>query len=173
MGCSALTAPERSRSTFTGHAADETIRSEEADVEVQSLHDRLAVADVITCYAACIDDRDFDRYRSCFDSDVELHGFAAEPIRGVAVWMEFVHKALEGFRATQHLLGPASVSLAGDGATLRADVQAQHFFIEPAGRILTLWGTYRSELVRDADAWRIRRHQLDTRSTRVSDAYRS
>ena len=143
------------------------------DPIAEPLADRLAVGDVIVRYAACIDDRDFDAYRSCFTRDVQLHGFGADPIRGVDAWLAFVAKALEGFDATQHLLGPSAVTVSGDTATLRADVQAQHFFAEPRGRILTLWGTYRSELARSAGAWHIERHQLDTRATRVSDAYRS
>jgi ketosteroid isomerase-like protein len=143
------------------------------DSVANPIADRLAVSDVIVRYAACIDDRDFDAYRSCFGRDVELHGFAADPIRGVDAWLKFVGKALEGFAATQHLLGPPAVTVSGDTASLRADVQAQHFFTEPRGRILTLWGTYRSELVRGAGGWHIERHQLDTRATRISDAYRS
>lgn len=137
------------------------------------LHDRRAAEDVIVRYAASIDDRDFDTYRTCFVPDVALHGFGAEVVHGIDAWMDFVHKALEPYEATQHMLGPPHAELRGDEALLRADVQAQHFQRSPKGRIFTLWGTYRSQLVRTDDAWRIKRHELVTRATRSSDAYRA
>jgi len=128
-----------------------------------------AARDVIVRYAACLDDRDFDTYRDCFATDVELHGFGREAIRGFDAWLEFVKKALAPFEATQHLLGPPLVSPRGEEAELRTELQAQHFFREPRGRILTLWGTYRTSLVREGGVWRIRRHELETRATRISD----
>ena len=36
-----------------------------------SLGDRLQAQDVIVRYAACIDDRDFERYRGCFWPEIE------------------------------------------------------------------------------------------------------
>jgi hypothetical protein len=140
--------------------------------ELSQQHDRFSAQDVIIKYAACIDDRDFEKYRECFASDVELHGFGAEVIRGVDVWIDFVHKALSNFFATQHMLGPPQVELNADRAEMRTDLQAQHFLHEPKGRIFTLWGTYRTSLVRTDPAWKIVRHELVTRATRSSDAYR-
>ena len=131
--------------------------------------DRFAAQDVIIQYAACIDDRDFETYRECFADDVELHGFGAEPIRGVNAWIDFVHKALSTFSATQHLLGPPQVKLAGDSAEMRTDLQAQHFLREPKGRIFTLWGTYRTALSRTDRGWKMTRHELVTRATRSSE----
>ena len=125
---------------------------------------------MIVRYAACIDDRDFDTYRTCFEPDVELHGFGREPIHGVDAWVEFVRQILAPFYATQHLLGPPQVELRGESAELRAELQAQHFFREPRGRIFTLWGTYRSTLTHREGAWRLRRHELETHATRVDDA---
>lgn len=135
--------------------------------------DRLEAADVIIRYAACIDERDFERYPSCFRDDVAFHGFASEPIRGIEAWVSFVERAIEPFTGTQHLLGPPAVTLDGDVAELRTDLQAKHFFREPAGRILTLWGTYHSSLTREDGAWRMRRHELVTRATRIGDPYRT
>ena len=141
--------------------------------EPSAQQDRFSAQDVIIQYAACIDDRDFDQYRDCFTTDVELHGFGSNVIRGVDDWFDFVHKALENFSATQHLLGPPQVELNGDAAQMRTDLQAQHFFREPKGRIFTLWGTYRTQLVRTDRVWKIKRHELVTRATRTSDPYRT
>ena len=71
------------------------------------------------------------------------------------------------------MLGPPHAEVRGEEALLRADVQAQHFLRSPKGRIFTLWGTYRSQLVRGDGVWRIVRHELVTRATRSSDPYRA
>jgi 3-phenylpropionate/cinnamic acid dioxygenase small subunit len=130
----------------------------------------MEAGDTIVRYASSLDDGDWQTYRDCFTPDVQFHGFGADVIHGVEAWLEFVNKTLEPFAATQHLLGPAQVTADGDTATLRADLQAQHFFREPTGRIFTLWGTYRSGLARRGGVWRIAHHTLDVRGTRVSDA---
>ena len=135
--------------------------------------DRLRAADVMNRYAACIDDRDLEMYRRCFVPDVELHGFAPEPIRGVDAWIAFVENVLERFSATQHMLGPPLVTLDGDAATMRTELQAQHFFKEPEGRIFSLWGTYRTALVRNDGGWAMARHELVTRATRTDDVFRT
>jgi ketosteroid isomerase-like protein len=139
----------------------------------QAQSDRFAAQDAIIHYAACIDDRDFVAYRALFADDIELHGFAPEPIHGTEAWMKFVDRALTTFSATQHMLGPPAVEIDGDRAQLRTDLQAQHFLREPQGRIFTLWGTYRSVLCRDDGGWKFARHELVTRGVRTSDAYRA
>jgi len=139
---------------------------------VDGTREKLEAQELIVRYAACLDERDFDTYRGCFVPEVELHGFGPEVIRGYEAWLAFVEKALAPFEATQHMLGPALVEVNGAEARLRAELQAQHFFREPPGRILSLWGTYRSELVRHDGAWKFRRHALETRARRMSDAFR-
>ncbi len=135
----------------------------------EALVDRLAAQDVIVRYARCIDEGDFDSYRGCFSSEAEMHGFSPEVIRGADAWIAFVQETLSPFAATQHLLGPPVVALRGDEADLRADLQAQHFYREPRGRIFTVWGTYRCGLMREGGVWRIHRHRLEVKSTRTSD----
>ena len=41
---------------------------------MSELEDRLAIQDVMTRYAAGVDDRDFEQYRGCFADDVEIVG---------------------------------------------------------------------------------------------------
>ena len=127
--------------------------------------DRLAAQDVIVRYANCIDERDFETYRSCFTPEVVFTGFTPDPVHGIDDWLVFVEKQLSAFTFTQHLLGPPSAVTEGEGLRLRTDLQASHFFREPEGRIFTLWGVYRSLLIRDGE-WRIAEHHLDIRATR-------
>jgi len=131
------------------------------------LADRLAVQDVIVNYANCIDDKEWEAYRSCFAPDVEMLGFGPEPIRGIDAWLQFVEKALESYRQTQHMLGPPNIQITGDVAHMRTDLQALHWATEPAGKVFSLWGAYRTDLARSPDGWRMTRHQLDVWATRT------
>jgi hypothetical protein len=139
--------------------------------EAQALADRLATQDVMVRYAACLDERDWVAYRDCFAPDVEFHDFGPQVISGVDAWIEFVEGVLDRFEATQHMLGPPRIVLSGSQAELRTELAAQHFYHEPKGRIFSLWGSYRSTLVRLPERWCIRRHALETRATRTDDVY--
>jgi hypothetical protein len=130
--------------------------------------DRFAVQDVMSSYACGVDERDMTMYANCFADDVEVVGFGAETVHGKKAWVDYVIGALERFGPTQHMLGPQLVRFEGpDRAHCRTDVQALHYLKEPAGQILTLWATYNSDMVRTPDGWKIKRHQLTSRGTRV------
>ncbi len=129
--------------------------------------DRIALQDVMLSYAAGVDERDFDLYRSCFADDVEVHGFGEETVYGADAWLAYVKNALERFGPTQHMLGPQLATVDGDSAHCRTDVQALHYLKEPEGSTLTLWATYKSDMRRIDGRWRIVRHELVSRGTKV------
>ncbi|MCY3641897.1 MAG: nuclear transport factor 2 family protein [Gammaproteobacteria bacterium] len=129
--------------------------------------DRIALQDVMLSYAAGVDERDFDLYRSCFADDVEVFGFGDETVHGAEAWLAYVKNALERFGPTQHMLGPQLASVDGDNAHCRTDVQALHYLKEPEGSTLTLWATYKSDMRRIDGRWRIVRHELVSRGTKV------
>ena len=132
--------------------------------------DRIAVQDVMLCYAAGVDDRDMELYRSCFADDVEVVGFGSDVIRGMDAWAAYVEKALEAYGPTQHMLAPMLATIDGDSAKCRTDVQALHYLKEPEGSTLTLWATYKSDMRRIEGAWKIVRHELIRRGTRIEPA---
>ena len=135
----------------------------------QWAEDRLAIQDVMQRYAAGVDDRDLDMYRSCFADDVEVVGFGDATHHGGDAWTEYVRNALLAFNETQHMLSPVYAIIDGDSAEARTDVQALHYMKDPAGAILTLWATYRTRMQRQPDgAWKIVRHELVRRGTRIS-----
>jgi 3-phenylpropionate/cinnamic acid dioxygenase small subunit len=139
--------------------------------DVQNLLDRQAISDVLSTYAASIDERDMARYRALFRDDVEVVGFAEEPLVGADAWREFVDAQLARFRSTQHMLGPQLTDVRGDEAEARTDLQATHLMQEPRGEIFVLWATYQTRLVRDASAehgWRIVRHELVVRASQTT-----
>ena len=129
--------------------------------------DRIALQDVLLKYAAGVDERDFDLYRSCFADDVEVLGFGEETVHGADNWLEFVKAALEQYGATQHMLGPQLATVSGNSATTRTDVQALHYLKERKGATLTLWATYKSNMRRIDGEWKIIRHELVSRGTKI------
>ena len=126
--------------------------------------DRAEIADVMLNYAAGVDDRNRDQYSNCFDEHVEVFGFGDEPIRGRGAWVDYVFAALASYGATQHLLVPPLVTLDGDRARVRTDVQAMHTLKSGDHERLVLWATYFSEMERRAAGWQIVRHELVSRS---------
>lgn len=135
--------------------------------EVNEVADRIALQDVMLRYAAGVDERDMDLYRSCFADDVVVIGMAAEPVHGIDAWMTFVTRALERYGATQHMLGPQLATVRGDEASTRTDVQATHVLKDAPDTIFTLWATYRTEMRRIDGAWKIVRHELVSRTSRT------
>lgn len=135
-----------------------------------NMDDRIAVQDVMLRYAAGVDDRDMDLYQSCFADDCEIVGFADETVQGSDNWRAYVVKALAKYGATQHMLGPQLATIEGDRAECRTDVQATHFLLEPAGSTLTLWATYKTRMARIEGVWKIARHELIARGTKLDSA---
>ena len=134
---------------------------------LQTVADRIALMDVMCKYAKGVDERDLALYRSVFADDVVVEGFAASPIRGAQAWAAFVEKALAQYGATQHMLGPQLATVDGDTAHCRTDVQALHYLKDKPGTTLTLWATYETDMRRIGGEWKIARHRLVSRGTRV------
>jgi len=129
--------------------------------------DRQQLMDVMLRYAAGVDERDMKMYRSCFHDDVEVVGFGDQVVNGGDNWTEYVINALKRFGPTQHMLGPQLATINGDSAHCRTDVQAHHYMKDAPKTTLTLWATYKSDMVRTKDGWKIKRHELVSRGTRI------
>ena len=129
--------------------------------------DRIALQDVMLKYAAGVDERDMELYRSCFADDVEVLDFGEETIYGADAWVAYVKEALKQYGATQHMLGPQLATVNGDTAHARTDVQALHYMADAPDTTLTLWATYRSDMRRVNGEWKIFRHRLVPRGTRL------
>lgn len=133
----------------------------------QYVADRIALMDVMLKYAKGVDERDLDLYRSVFADDVEVHGFGAETFHGGDAWTAYVKNALLQYGPTQHMLGPQLATVQGDTAHCRTDVQALHYLKDKPKTTLTLWATYVTDMQRSNGGWKIKRHQLVSRGTRV------
>ena len=129
--------------------------------------DRIALQDIMLSYAAAVDERERERYASCFASDVEVYNFSDKTFYNSESWVNYVWQALAQYRVTQHLLGPQFATLAeiqsGPPCALtRSDVQAMHVF-EETGERLTLWATYHTQMTLHDGQWLISRHELQVR----------
>jgi len=129
--------------------------------------DRIALMDVMLRYAKGVDQRDMALYASVFADDVEVVGFGAETYHGRDSWVAYVTKALEAYGPTQHMLGPQLATVDGDRARCRTDVQALHYMKAEPNKTLTLWATYNTDMKRVGGEWKIARHQLEPRGTRI------
>jgi len=132
-----------------------------------NLADRLAIQDILTRYAAGVDDRNLQIYRDCFADDAEIVGFSGGTVTGADTWTEDVKGKLAAFEATQHMLGPQLVTIEGDTASTRTDVQALHYLKDKPGTTLTLWAVYLTDYRRIDGEWKITRHELVRRGTRI------
>ena len=131
------------------------------------LADRIAVQDVMLRYATGVDERDMEMYRSCFADDVEVYGFGQETVYGGDNWTDYVKNALEAYGPTQHMWAPMLATIDGDDADCRSDVQALHYLKDQEGATLTLWATYVQKMRRIDGAWKIVRHELVSRGTKI------
>ena len=134
---------------------------------LQYVADRIELMDVMLKYAKGVDERDMTLYRSVFADDVEVVGFGPDAYHGAAAWGVFVETALAQYGPTQHMLGPQLATVNGDTAHCRTDVQALHYLKDKPGTTLTLWATYVTDMKRIDGAWKISRHELVSRGTRV------
>ena len=135
--------------------------------DIATVADRIAIQDVMSNYAAGVDERDLKRYRRCFADNVVIVGFGEGITEGADQWVSDVIGKLEVFGATQHMLGPVYAEIAGDHADVRTDVQALHYMANDPETTLTLWATYVTEMKRIDGNWKISRHELVRRGTRI------
>jgi 3-phenylpropionate/cinnamic acid dioxygenase small subunit len=132
------------------------------DPLIQHLLDERDIAAVCVRYATAIDDRDWDRLRSCFVPDAVGIYHADRPMHGYGAIEEAIRTAVTPLTRTQHLVTAVEVDLAGDEASSRCSLHAQHVRAGvPGGEHFVIAGRYRDRLVRTGEGWRIRERRLD------------
>lgn len=131
------------------------------------LRDRFEIIDVMNRYALALDTKDYSLLRSIFSTDVEVmiifdaHSPDAVEVKiaGIDDWIEYVEKALDGTRASQHLLGNPMINISGKKATVRTDLQATEYYKDTKKAKTTVWGFYQTNMVKDKN-WKITKHVL-------------
>ena len=139
----------------------------DARSEGLKLEDRFAIADVMSSYALALDTKDYPLLRSLFVVDVEvMMTFDSNTpdggeikLTGIEAWIKFVERALDGTRASQHLLGNPAISFNGEKAIVRTDLQATEYYKDANKPKTTLWGVYETHMVKDKK-WKITKHTI-------------
>ena len=129
--------------------------------------ERFAIAGVMSSYALALDTKDYPLLRSLFAVDVEVMMIfeSSSPdggeikLTGIDAWVEFVEQALDGTRASQHLLGNPVIKLNGEKAIVRTDLQATEYYKDANKPKTTLWGLYETHMVKDKK-WKITKHTI-------------
>ena len=139
------------------------------DVRSEGLksEDRFEITEVMSTYALALDTKDFSLLRSLFAVDVEVMMIfdSDSPdggeikLTGVEAWVEFVKEALDGTRASQHLLGNPVINFNGEKALVRTDLQATEYYKDTKKAKTIVWGVYETHMVKDKN-WKITRHIL-------------
>jgi SnoaL-like protein len=132
------------------------------DDALRRLLDRAELEELMNCYAAAIDLRDWARLRGVFaDGEIEADFTSMgvkEVFRGPAErWVGTVRLTIEGFDATQHFFANHSAEVDGDRAVDTRYMQARHVL---DGAHYTVGGYYTGHMLRTAHGWRIARYRL-------------
>ncbi|MEU7863956.1 nuclear transport factor 2 family protein [Nonomuraea sp. NPDC049141] len=119
--------------------------------------DRFDILDTCTRMAWYADQREWSRLAEVFADKVRLDYTSlngGEPITLTpAQIIEGWQGALGAYVATQHLIGNHLATINGDTAVCTASFQATHRKTDDT--LWTLGGTYRFDLTRTGDGWRI------------------
>jgi SnoaL-like domain len=126
----------------------------------ESAVDRLAVIETCTRMAWHADQGEWDALREVFAEEVLLDYTSLQGGDPATVPRDQLVESWAGLlgklAATQHLLTNHLVTVSGDTASCTAAFQATHLLPNAHGDpIWTLGGSYRFELVRDGERWRI------------------
>ncbi|WP_282692135.1 nuclear transport factor 2 family protein [Streptomyces sp. CC208A] len=143
-------------------------------VDLANVMDRLAIDDLITGYAAAVDDADWAAYRALFTpdghADYSGSGGVEGPVAAVADWLA---ETMTLFPVRQHLIVNRRVTLHlpqgyaedGDAAEVRAD------YVNPmrtaSGEDFVCGGRYAFAARRTGDGWRLRSVVVEERWRRL------
>ena len=126
---------------------------------VARLVDERAVKDVMLRYARGVDDRDWERVRSCFAPDAFIAGTGHSGVRDE--YLEQLFVGVARFGVTMHTIGNQVVEVDGDSARTETDLVARHFGdAEGRDEQLVLGVRYHDQLRRDGSGWLITRRDV-------------
>jgi hypothetical protein len=126
---------------------------------VRELADRRAIEDGIICYGHALDTKDYARLAECLKRDVRVKYGEADWLTGVEEAGRYCARALDPLDLSQHRLGTADVKLAGDRATSKTYLCAEHV---KNGERYTVGGHYLDAWERTKQGWRIAERRLVT-----------
>ena len=129
--------------------------------------DRFKIIETMNKYAIGIDTKDYLLFRSIFLDDVKVKVIfdpnwreeGEVSFNSKEDWVAYVKESIDQYRATQHMLGNPMISVDGEIAVVRTDLQATHYYIDNPEVKTVLWGFYETHMVKDQN-WKIIKHIL-------------
>ena len=123
-------------------------------MDVQAVHDKLEIHELLARYARGVDDKDWALYRSVFTADAHIDYTSAGAIAGsIDEVAEFLEQGFTVIPWSQHYITNVEIDLDGDGARVRA------MFFNPmqlpgVEGSSSCGGFYHHDLVRTAEGWK-------------------
>lgn len=131
------------------------------EARLQKMFDRAEIEETAMRMGQGADRRDWEDLVACFTDEIRrdytsLTGGDPDGIVARKLVTEEWAPALGSLDATQHFIGPCTISVKGDRATAHSYFQAKHVLAgADSGEKWTLGGRYDWDLVRTAGRWRI------------------
>ena len=127
----------------------------------QYLEDRSHIYDLGVRYATALDSRDFDLLLTCFTDNATATYEGIGDIANPSQLARICRDALSPLAVSQHLLGNFACEIAPDSASAQWYFHAQHVKTgAEGGEQFIVAGTYRDQLIRTENGWRIRHRDL-------------
>ena len=123
-------------------------------MDVQAVHDKLEIHELLARYARGVDDKDWALYRSVFTADAHIDYTSAGAIAGsIDEVAEFLEQGFTVIPWSQHYITNVEIDLDGDSARVRA------MFFNPmqlpgVEGSSSCGGFYHHDLVRTAEGWK-------------------
>jgi len=133
------------------------------------VEDRLAIADLVTKYCTAVDQRDFKKFKELFTQDAVLD-YSANWGQGsghVNVMAKQLEDALSLFSASIHFWSNLDIEFTGPNSAKARYLLDNPMFLKglPRVALLTIYGYYNHELVKDANGvWRSKHMSMEITS---------
>lgn len=119
------------------------------------------ITDLLIGYGCALDERDWTGLGQVFTKRARVDYGSLGVFEGREAVVAVARYFIESCGATQHLIGNVRIQLDGDLARARCYVQATHASRQPGqAGLMTLWGEYRDQLLRQSDGWAITARSL-------------
>lgn len=129
--------------------------------QFQEFLDREAIIDTAIRYTWALDENRWDDLDDVFVADAQTFLMRTEPEVGIDAIKQRIASSLSPLDDSQHIVSNHQVVLAGDTATHRCYLQAQHIYHGVEGSpLFIVAGRYVDDMVRTPDGWRIKRREL-------------
>lgn len=120
------------------------------------LDDRCAITEQMYRYARATDWLETEGHRDVFAADCVFASPHSGDMHGIDAVVDWMHRVLPQFEATQHLIGNISIRFTGDTtADAVSYVRAWHRYRDPERADMVLWGEYHDRWSQIDGEWRI------------------